>query len=493
MKPSTRSLGFALVSIALLGLLVTVTRAVRTSDPAEGDGTHIYTETRSAPTQHPTDGTHLYVDGASRNGRCSDRRPRVVAMHPTAPLCTLSRASALAEPGDIIHIAGATYRESLVPSRSGSVSKPISFVADSSDVVIDAQGGRTGIKVVARSYVNFSGMTVTGAATQGIWVDGSVRVTFSSLTVKENRGPGIQLRNSIGTTIRQSSIIGNLGAGVQELKSNEGSHLLDNTISRNGWDSKPYNGDGIQLVGSGAIVRGNTITGNGDNSVFEHGLYASAAADYLIERNIFANNAAANIKAQGSGTVRYNRLGTATTGIYVDHNGDLGVKIYYNVLGGSFRNGAFFGDQTKADVWNNTIVNDTTEANGQPTAVFVRASRKLDLRNNLLISRITTGRAIAIPSVASVRDFTSEANWYAASNIAKPMVWGSASISFMRWKQATSQDRTSLASLPPVLSAEGRIASSNLGANRGDRVGLPQDITGSPIPAGFAPTIGAYQ
>jgi hypothetical protein len=37
-------------------------------------------------------------------------------------------------------------------------------------------------------------------------------------------------------------------------------------------------GDGIQLGGTGALVTANTMTGNGDLGLYEHGVYAAAAA-----------------------------------------------------------------------------------------------------------------------------------------------------------------------------------------------------------------------
>jgi Right handed beta helix region len=467
-----RPLAFRLGTVMLLGLLLI--------------------STQQAPDTKLAAEIGLYVDGTSRNGRCSDTRDRQAALRPTTPICTLSRAAAVAEPGDVVHIAAATYRGPLAPLESGTMAAPISFVADGPDVVIDAEGRRTGIKIIGRNDLRFTGITVTGATTQGIWVDSSKRITFASMIVRENQAPGVQLRRSTDVAILQSKIVGNLGVGIQELGLVNNSRLMANMISGNGWDGRPYNGDGVQLAGVGAVVKGNTVNSNGDNSKFEHGLYAGAARGYLIEDNAFSNNAAADIKAQGGGTIRYNILGTATMGVYVDRNSEQGVELYYNVVNGFFQHGLFLGHNAKANVWNNTLVNQTTISTGQPTAMFVKAAIKLDMRNNLLVSRVTRGRAIAVPEVNDVREFSANANWYAATNATLPMVWGSVSITLGQWKQRTGQDETSLASTPPILNSDGRVASENLGSGQGDGLGLTQDIGHNPVPH-RGPGIGAYQ
>ena len=53
----------------------------------------------------PTTGGHVYVDGASRRGACSDSRDRATASVPSKPVCTMARGAALAAAPDLSRYA----------------------------------------------------------------------------------------------------------------------------------------------------------------------------------------------------------------------------------------------------------------------------------------------------------------------------------------------------------------------------------------------------
>jgi hypothetical protein len=437
---------------------------------------------------------NVYVDGASRRGACSDTRDRTAAAVPSQPVCTLARAAALALPGDTVHIAAATYRETLTPARSGLPGSPIRFVADAAGVVADAAGGRTGVKVSGFRDLAFSGFTVTGATSQGIWVDAAERVAFNAMTVTRNAAPGVQVRNSSTVTVNGSRISANLGAGIQELGGVSGAVYSADVITGNGRDGNPFNGDGIQLDSAGTVVRGNTITGNGDDATYEHGIYVDeTSTGYLIESNVLQGNSASSVKAEGSGTVRYNRMGAGQLGMFVDHSTGTGVEISYNVMSGSYKHALHIAAGANARVWNNTLINTATPLTGQPTAVFVAAADSLDLRNNLLVVPALGGRAISVPSAAAVTGFRAEANWYTAGSGTVLTVWNGQSTTLADWRARTGQDRTTVGSLPPVLDANGRVTSANLGRAAGINLGLPRDIAGTPVPVTGRPDISAYQ
>ena len=87
-----------------------------------------------------------------------------------------------------------------------------------------------------------------------------------------------------------------------------------------------YSGDGLQLGGTAAVVRGNTITGNGDPGPYEHGVYTgSASKGWLIEKNTISGSGGANVKAMGTGTVRGNRLVDGRYGLVLASNPGAGV------------------------------------------------------------------------------------------------------------------------------------------------------------------------
>jgi nitrous oxidase accessory protein NosD len=266
-----------------------------------------------------------------RGAGCTDTGAGTTAAR---PFCTITRAAKAAKPGTTIMIKAGRYGV-LAPRVSGTPRAPITFKAAQRGVVITANGRPVAVNVDKVHDVKFQGMTITGAARQGVWVGSSARITFTTVTVKGNRGPGVQVRKSTSLTISRSTISGNKLAGIMEVGGNRATLYSGNRIEGNGRDHRAFNGDGIILSGRGAVVRGNRISSNGDHKLYEHGIYASkAAAAYLIERNTLSGNSATGVKAQGTGTVRSNTFGSSRFGIYVDTRS--GVRAYGNTFKGSF-------------------------------------------------------------------------------------------------------------------------------------------------------------
>ncbi len=286
-------------------------------------------------------GTTIWVDRASAGGRCSDLAASAAEATRTSPLCTLTRAAELARPGDTVLVRAGAYAETLAPRRSGTPSAPIRFSAAEAGVSIAAGGLASGINLQGVHDLRFSGLTVTGAERQGVWVSGSARITFSGLAVQANNGPGLQIRRSADVRVEHSVVRANLGVGIMELGGVVRGRYLADTIDGNGHDGRAFNGDGMILNGAGARVTGNVITGNGDNDRYEHGIYASkAATGYLIEGNTFSRNSATGVKAQGSGSVRRNSFGASRYGMWVDGSSRTGVAVTGNRFVGPFTIGA---------------------------------------------------------------------------------------------------------------------------------------------------------
>jgi hypothetical protein len=279
--------------------------------------------------------TTMWVDKASKGGLCSDTRDRTTATQ-TSPMCTLTRAATLATAGDAVMIRAATYTETLRPLASGTPTAPIRYAAYEPGVFIDATGRAAGILVIGRTDLRFAGLTVTAASSKGIWVDASARVTFTTTAVTANQ-VGLQARNTTDLTVQSSAFTANHAAGIQELGGVLRGHYLHDRITDNGHDGAPYNGDGLQLDGTGALISDCDITSNGDNALYEHGIYASTTAlGYTIETSRFSGNAATNVKAEGSGTVRANQFGSARLGMFVDKNTAPGVQVSANTFSGTF-------------------------------------------------------------------------------------------------------------------------------------------------------------
>lgn len=242
----------------------------------------------------------------------------------SSPWRTIGHAVAAAPAGATIVVRSGTY-EPFTVTRSH-----LSIVA-ASGVEPAVAGGTTAISIKATD-VAVRGLRVTGATNQGIWVDSASTVLLDALRVDHNGGHGIQIIRSSDVRVQNSEISSNLLSGLRELDGTTGGRYANNTVTDNGHDGQPYNGDGILLQGSGAIVTGNTILRNGDHTTYEHGIYAaSVATGYEIKGNTIRDNAASGIKASGQGLVRDNTVSGSVRGIvFADDGGS--VTVTYNSI-----------------------------------------------------------------------------------------------------------------------------------------------------------------
>ena len=438
-------------------------------------------------------GRQLWVDGGS--AACSDAHTPLQATSADTPWCTIVRAAAAATSGDTVRIQPARYVGSVRPA-SGTT-----FVAAADGVTVDAGGAAAAIKLSSVSDVTIDGLGVSGATVQGIWASGVQRVTLRNLVVSGNGGPGIQILGSSAVTVTLSVITHNGGAGIFEGSGSTGGMYVSNEITSNGVNGEPYNGDGIQIGGTGAHIARNTIVANGDPGPFEHGIYTGPSSrDFLIEENVVSRNAGSNIKAAGSsGTIRYNRLEEGRLGLVLSDNA-APVVAYYNLIFGKYQHAVFLTVGTtsaQARLWNNTIVVTSRNGDtGDASAIFVNAADLLDLRNNVVsyTNPDRAGSAVNVPVASQLRSFTSNNNWISSTQAnGRHLVWSSARVSLAQWTRSTGQDGATVASTPPQLDADAKVVSTNLGRARGQLLGLLRDYGGAPVPTATAPDVGAYQ
>jgi Right handed beta helix region len=440
----------------------------------------------------------LYV--SPRDPGCSDTIDAVAARNPATPWCTPAPAQELALPGDVVHLASATYSSQLRPLHSGTAARPIVYQADG-PVVIAPPAGSVGVMVTGVHDLVLRGLTVEAAGPQGIWIDGARAILIDRATVANRAGAGIQVKRGSSVTITHSRLINNARAGLLDMAPAIGTTLRDSLVSANGRDGRRYDGDGVELNGSGARVTGCTITHNGDSTGFEHGIYAGATADhYTITGNAIGGNAGADIKAEGGpALVAGNRLRSGLFGIVLSDN-PVAVTVQYNLVQGRFQHGVLLttgAAPARARLWNNTVQQTgRSTAAGNAAAVFVASAAELDLRNNLFsyTNRDGLGAALMIDDRARVGSFVSLANWYSSTDASRRrLAWNGSRVTFAQWRRLSGQDRSSIDSRPPRFTAGGRVASRNLGAHRGMPLGLSHDLAGVALNPRGAPDIGAFQ
>lgn len=437
----------------------------------------------------------LYVD--AEHAACADSRVRAQNTA-SAPWCSLTPAAGQTQAGDVVHVAPGVYRGTFRPLSSGTRALPIRVVADAPGVVLDGAGAANTLKLISITGWSFEGMTLRGGANQGVWIDAARDVTLRGVTVTANAGTGVQLKNAVTTTITSSVISANGSAGVLELAGTTGTRISANRITGNGRGGSLYNGDGVQLGGAGAVVTQNTITGNGDPGLYEHGIYTGATSrDWTIERNVISGSGGANIKASGSGTVRYNRLVDGTYGLVLAAN-PTPVGVFENVITGRAQHLVFVTTGARARLFHDTVVQTGRSAtSGEASAIFVSEAASLEIRNSLACyaGADDLGVALWINNAARAGTFIADTNWYCSNDARlRHTAYNGSRVTTAGWHAGTGDDARSVLSSPPTFDADARPLTPLLGAGIGDPLSLvTTDFAGTPWPQTGTRDAGAYR
>ena len=90
--------------------------------------------------------------------------------------------------------------------------------------------------------------------------------------------------------------------------------------------------------------------------------------------------------------------------------------------------------------------------------------------------------------------FVSLTNWYSSTDASRRrLAWNGSRVTFGQWRSLTGQDASSIDSQPPAFATSGRVASRNMGAGKGTRLGLSHDFAGTALNPHIQPDIGAFQ
>ena len=250
----------------------------------------------------------LWVDKQSRGGACSNARI-ASAVTKTAPLCTLGAAAQVVQPGDLVHVRGATYNEPQTCSvcddiavlqliRPGTALQWIRFVAEPGETVIleGSASASTGVRIRPINNVPPSFNEVRGFVIR----------KFTRNCVSYQNVPDIRIA---------SVDVGQCGSGAVELHGAQrvtlqNSNIHDNVTS--GWTSAVD----LYLCREGNLISSNRIWNNADNSPDNpdtegHGItmdYCQGAGGTVIENNLIYNNEGwcMSILNSNSATIRNN-------------------------------------------------------------------------------------------------------------------------------------------------------------------------------------------
>ncbi len=396
-------------------------------------------------------------------------------------------------PGSSVLIRGGSHRDPVFIGARGSADAPVTVMATAGTAPLLTDS----VVFENAAYVTVIGLSVRGAKNSGFIIRrGSSHVTVSGSTVAES-GLGVWIGDGAGAGHR---IIGNIldrnqthGIAVDVINAppDDPSYILANTVTGNGIH-------GMEINGSGYVIEGNRVSGNGTAMSGTSGIhvYARDAAQDAGDRNVIRYNIV---------TDQRETTGQDGNGIQIDQWCD-GNTVAFNVAAVNDGAGINLFDAASNVVINNTLSGNMRDPGGRHvyrgeivlasdyTKAIDRTSGNTVLNNIALATR---------PGVAAI---VVEATTTDNGNAIGPNLLGStAGGPLYRWGATTDAGGTlplnarapDLAGVPsfvdPARPMAGGLALTAAPARAGIALGATRDITGRPYAAGEAPTFGAYR
>lgn len=395
--------------------------------------------------------TNYYVSNSGNNSNDG--------LSAATPFLTIQRAADIAVAGDTVLVQDGTYAGFDIRDKNGTASKPIVFMANGNQVLINQKGPKRddGINVENADYVVIDGFMVNDM---------------------KGNGNGIRVVTSDHCTIKNNRCDNNAERGIFTAFTDD--IIIENNVCTNAVDEH-----GIYVSNSSdrPIIRYNECYGNNNIGIHLNG-DASAGEDGVIhDAQIFGNiihdnNLAAGINIDGvQNLVVYNNL------IYNNHSAQ-GIALFQE-------DGAIVTSGAK--IYNNTII---VPSDGR-WGILVKdgANVNTEIYNNIIINDHAWRGCIAVESTDQLKS---------DHNILQDKMsddGDGSTISLSEW-QALGLDANSL--LADALSAifidpngdDYHLKNDSQAVDNGtDLVGpiVSQDIDGLPRPAGSTYDIGAYE
>lgn len=228
---------------------------------------------------------------------------------------TIQGAINLANNSDIVLVAPGTYVENPVLSKSITLASYYLTTHDTAYIgqtIIDGNGG---LGVVSIPTTASPGSTITGLTIRNGSNGIDAYKAFSLLhSLVTNTSDGVDLENGgIGTVIRSNTLENNNDDAVDFDKTNAGV-IEDNIISNNHDDGiemrlQDYSGPPTLQI----IIRGNKITGNGEDGIQLIDHTGASNRAFYIENNLIQGNIDAGLGLMSNGNTSENFEGASIT------------------------------------------------------------------------------------------------------------------------------------------------------------------------------------
>jgi parallel beta-helix repeat protein len=219
----------------------------------------------------------------------------------SAPLATIKKAAALAQPGDVVNVRGGVYTGPLSIMSKGTASARITFQSHAGEVaVIDGTGTAANTDLVTlyqAQYVDFKGFEIRNATRIGLCVYNSKNIRLYD--------------NHIHHSVRNGIYIGGTSMGSSADMIVDGNELHEN-VTENRYFA--FSGGGwAQGLGVYKTDRAR-ITNNRSYQNWGEGIGTGLGNDVLIENNTVSDNFSVGIYLDNSRTTTVNRNLVYTTG-----------------------------------------------------------------------------------------------------------------------------------------------------------------------------------
>jgi hypothetical protein len=324
---------------------------------------------------------------------------------PTAAWRTISKANAVAQPGDTVLIYGGTYREAINPGRSGTDQMRISYRAAPSQTVI-IEGVQYLLDLRGKSYITIEGITFRNP----IWGWGEIRnghhneligntfigngrgpeTAYAGLFIKDGSSRNRIINNVFlnwgeaktlwGDAVRLSwgadnnLIEGNrfVNAGHALLGIDTSYNVVRNNYFENAWEKgidlvwrvRPSWAPGQEFVARRNVIEGNTFVRNMIAANRENGGTGIqiGAAETIFRRNVVVESEKNGVCINGwmpdapnayGNRIYHNTFvnngtavgGSKNTGVFITQWGYINVNISNNVV----KNNVFYGNDLQGD------------------------------------------------------------------------------------------------------------------------------------------------
>ena len=397
-------------------------------------------------------------------------------------------------PGSQVLVRGGSYADVVMIGARGTADAPVTIAADGGTRPVLSNS----VVFENAAYVTVAGLTVQGAVNSGFIIRrGSSHITVADSTVA-NSGLGIWIGDGAGAGHR---ITGNTladnkthGVAVDVINAppESPSYILSNTVTGSGIH-------GMEINGSGYVVEGNRVSGNGVAMSGTSGIhvYAKDASQDAGDRNTIRYNIV---------TGQHETTGQDGNGIQIDQWCD-GNTVAFNVAADNDGAGINLFDARSNLVVNNTATGNMRDSGGRHVyrGEIVLASDYTKAVDRTSDNRVLNNIAYATrPGVSAI---VVEATTTDNGNAIGPNFLGSAAgAPLYRWGATATSDGASLplngqgpdlTGTPAFRDIANPMTDGLALTSAPDRAGIPlgaaRDLAGRPYAAGEAPTFGAYR